>query len=269
MPSTNPLQPVMEHGWICGFRNMVRKENSLWWSTRKWWVQSLVWLFILNGFIALILWIIPALDKSPSVPAATELLQVFVTTLEGGFAMIGVMVLAQGLVVNEKKFGTAAWIMSNPVSRSSFILSKLVGNGWGIFIIVVLLQSLVCYFQLSLKAHFLPNPVPFILGIALVCLHMLFYLTLGIMLGTLFNSTGPVVGISIGLFIGLTILSQVLAGIAPWLAGILPDRITQLAGIVTAGQALPAAWPIPVSIAVILSVIFILIAIFRFGREEF
>jgi len=269
MSSTDTLQPVIEHGWVCGFRNMLRKENSLWWNTRKWWVQSLVWLFILNGFIALILWIIPAFDKSPSAPAGTELLQVFVTTLEGGFAMIGVMVLAQGLVVNEKKFGTAAWIMSSPVSRSAFILAKLVGNGWGIFITVVLLQGLVCYFQVSLKAHSLPNPIPFIMGIALVCLPMLFYLTLGIMLGTLFNSTGPVVGISIGLFIGLNILSQVLGVFAPWLVGILPEKITTLAGVVTAGQPLPTGWPLPVAFAVILSVIFILIAIFRFGREEF
>jgi hypothetical protein len=69
--------------------------------------------------------------------------------------------------------------------------------------------------------------------------------------------------------IGFNSLLQILAGIAPRLAGILPDMIVILAGAVTVGQALPTGWPFPVAIAVILSVIFILIAIFGFGREEF
>jgi len=69
--------------------------------------------------------------------------------------------------------------------------------------------------------------------------------------------------------IGFNSLLQILAGIAPRLAGILPDMIVKLAGAVAAGQDLPVAWPFPVAIAVIMSVVFILIAILRFGREEF
>ena len=56
MSSGKTLQPVVEHGWRSGFANLLRKENSLWWGTRKWWVQTLVWLFISNGIIAFILW---------------------------------------------------------------------------------------------------------------------------------------------------------------------------------------------------------------------
>ena len=141
MSSENTLQPVNERGWLSGFRNMLRKENSLWWGTRKWWVQCLVWMLIYNGLIGLIIWVIPAIEKNADVPKGIEMLQVFIS-MQGFFSTVGVMVLAQGLIINEKKFGTAAWVMSSPVSRSAFILSKLVANSLGIFILIVLLPAL-------------------------------------------------------------------------------------------------------------------------------
>ena len=67
MSSGKTLQPVVEHGWLSGFANLLRKENSLWWGTRKWWVQTLVWLVISNGMIAFILWGIPLVDPSPTM----------------------------------------------------------------------------------------------------------------------------------------------------------------------------------------------------------
>jgi ABC-type transport system involved in multi-copper enzyme maturation permease subunit len=273
MSSSETLQPVIEHGWRSGFANLLRKENSLWWGTRKWWVQTLIWLFISNGVIAFILWGIPLFDPSETTNLNSSsdfyaLIKVFLQ-LELFFASFGVMVHSQGLIVNEKKFGTAAWVLSNPVSRSSFIFSKLIGHGWAMFIILVVVQSLVVYLQLALKAGTYYNPLPFIYAIGVMCLFLLFFLALALMLGTLFDSTGPVIGIPIALLIGMNLLPQILGGLAPWLVLVLPISLTDLAIAIAAAQSLPANWYFPLISTGVLIVIFIALAIVRLGREEF
>jgi ABC-2 type transport system permease protein len=272
MSSAEILQPVVEHGWRSGFTNLLRKENSLWWGTRKWWVQTLIWLFISNGIIAFILWVIPVFDPSGDMnlngSGVNELIRVFLQ-MEAFFTSLGVMVLSQGLIVNEKKFGTAAWIHSNPVSRSSFIFSKLVSHAWAMFIILVVVQSLVVYLQLVLKAGMFFNPVPFIAATGFLCLLLLFYLVLALMLGTLFNSTGPVVGISLAIGFGMSILPQLLGTLAPWLVAILPESLIELAMAIGIGLSLPEGWYFPMISTGVLIVIFIVLAIVRWGREEF
>lgn len=272
MSSSNTLQPVIEHGWLSGFANLLRKENSLWWGTRKWWVQTLVWLVITNGIIAFILWIVPLIDSSGDMNldsnGVKELTRVFLQ-METFFTSLGVMVLSQGLIVNEKKFGTAAWVLSNPVSRSSIIYSKLVGHGWAMFVILIVVQNLMAYLQLALKGGMFFNPVRLIYAISVLGLLLLFYLTLALMLGTLFNSTGPVIGISIALGIGMSVLPQILENLIPWLSKILPGRLADIILAIGGELPLPADWYYPLVSTGVLIVIFIALAIFRLGREDF
>jgi ABC-2 type transport system permease protein len=272
MSSAENLQPVVEHGWRSGFANLLRKENSLWWGTRKWWMQTLIWLFISNGIIAFIVWVIPVFDPSgdtnPNGSGVNELIRLFLQ-MEAFLASLGVMVLSQGLIVNEKKFGTAAWVHSNPVSRSSFILSKLVSHGWAMFIILIVVQSLVVYLQLALKAGMFFNPLPFIAATGVLCLLLLFYLVLALMLGTLFNSTGPVIGISLAVGFGMNILVQLLGTVAPWLVAILPEGLIKAALAIGAGLSLPEGWYYPMISTGVLIVIFVTLAIVRWRREEF
>jgi ABC-type transport system involved in multi-copper enzyme maturation permease subunit len=272
MSSEISLQLVVEHGWRSGFANLLRKENSQWWLTRKWWVQTLIWLSISNGIIAFILWGIPLID--PTSPTnlnssdVNELLKVFLQ-LESLFATFGVMVLSQGLIVNEKKFGTAAWLFSNPVSRSSFLTSKLCGHGWAMFIILIAVPSLVAYLQIALKAGIYFNPLPFIYATGVICLFLLLFLALALMLGTLFASTGPVIGIPIALLIGMSLLPQILGKLTPWLISILPSRLIELALVIVMGQSLAADWYFPLISTGSLVVICIAVAILRFALEEF
>ena len=272
MSSGKLLQPVVEHGWRSGFTNLLRKENSLWWETRRWWVQTLIWLFISNGIIAFILWGIPLFDPSADMnlngSGVNELIKVFLQ-MEALFTSLGVMVLSQGLIVNEKKFGTAAWVHSNPVSRSSFIFSKLVSHGWAMFIILIVVQSLVVYLQLTLKAGMYFNPVPLIAATGVLCLLLLFYLVLALMLGTLFNSTGPVIGISLAVGFGMSILRQLLGTLVPWLVAFLPESLIEVALAIGTGLSLPEGWYFPMISTGVLIVIFIALAIVRWGREEF
>src|SRR5512139_2338073 len=43
------LVPRRTHGWRMGFANMLAKENAAWWRTRRWWIQSLVAIFFVDG----------------------------------------------------------------------------------------------------------------------------------------------------------------------------------------------------------------------------
>lgn len=226
-----------------------------------------LWLLILNGFIAFILWLVPVLNPGEA-PSPSEGLEVFMMFL-GFFGAIGVMVLTQGAIVGEKRSGTAAWILSNPVARSAFILSKLIGNAMGILAILVVLQGLVAYSQISLRGKDLLPPIPFVAAMGLQSLHLLFYLTLALMLGTFFNARGPVIGISIGFLIAQNLLGQLLAGFVPWLPLVLPESVMTMAVPVAQGQTLPSEWPIPIIAISLMSVAFTLVAIWRFQREEF
>ena len=152
MASAGVLQPVKESGWRRGLANLLRKENGEWWHTRRWWTQSLLWLLIVNGTLALGVWVLPIVDPE-EVGGTIENIGIFVQVM-AQFPMFAVIVITQGAVIGEKQSGTAAWIMSAPVSRSAFILAKLIANALGFFVTIILVQGLVAYVQLSL-VHFL------------------------------------------------------------------------------------------------------------------
>lgn len=268
MSHSEAIQLVNESGKFRGFANLLRKENSLWWGTRKWWTQTLIWLLISNGLIALIIWIIPAFDSSASIPPPSETMDVFLK-VHGAFATIGVMILSQSAIVEEKRSGTAEWILSNPVSRSAFVLSKFLGNALGVLVILVLVQGGIAYLQISLRNGFFPLLVPYLETMGLLSLTLLFYLTLSLMLGTIFKTRGPVIGISIGLLVIQSILRQLAMTWVPWLPLVMPDTLMQMASPIVQGQPLPAEWPFPIISTTLMSILFVLIAMWRFNREEF
>jgi ABC-type transport system involved in multi-copper enzyme maturation permease subunit len=265
MSANSSLQLVNEPKWRSGFVNFLRKENGMWWGTSKWWVQSLLWFFVFNGFVILLLWIVPTMEPS-SAQTPPEILSAFLP-FSGALGTIGVMILMQSAIVGEKKSGTAEWIMSNPVSRISFILSKFVANAFCILTILIVLQGLIVYLQFSLHSADFLRPVPFITALSLNSLHMLFYLTLSLMLGAFFNSRGPVIGISFAVLVGQDILSQLLEPKFPWLPQIMPARLVEMAPPVILGQPIPSN--IPILTVSAMSVAFIVVAIWRFSREEF
>jgi ABC-2 type transport system permease protein len=268
MSKTDAIPLFDQSGRMRGFANLLSKENGLWWRTRKWWVQSLVWTLISNGIIALILWVIPAFEPSESVPPLSEILQVFIS-IHTAAATIGVIVIVQGAIVGEKKSGTAEWILSNPVSRTDFILSKLLGNALGIMVIILIMQFSVGYFQISVR-YGGPLPLtPFVKAMGLTGLILFFYLALTLMLGTFFSGRGPVIGISIAVLVAQEPLGGLLSHWLPWLPWVLPESVMGLVGTVILEQPLPEKWFIPILSTVILSILFILVAIERFKREEF
>lgn len=255
------LIPVRERATLGGFGNMFRKELGQWWGTRTWWVQTIIWVAILNGISTIV-----ALTEAMN---PNELLQEVVQTflpMSIVAVAIGTVIAAQGIIVGEKQMGTAAWVMSKPASRSAFILAKIIANTIGFWTTALLIPSII--FFMTMRALIpIPLSLPsFLSGVALAALSQLFYLTLTIMLGTFYNTRGPIAGIGIGFIMAGTLLRsfvpmQVLI-VTPWP---LPDIAAGLA----LGASLPSIWPVPVAVTALCILVMSTVALWRFGREEF
>lgn len=256
-----PLHVVSAGGWFGGFGNLLRKELGQWWGTRTGWIQTLIWIAILNGISTIVM-----LTESGDPDAQLiEVVQTFLPMSVGALA-IGTVIAVQGALVGEKELGTAAWVMSKPASRYAFILAKVVSYAASFWLSAILIPSTLFVVTASLLLQTPLSLGSFLPGVAIVALSQLFYLMLTLMLGTFFNSRGPIAAIGIAVVLtGLLLKSIIPMPIllaTPWP---LPDVSAGLA----LGASLPETWPIPVIATALWTVLFTILALWRFNREEF
>ena len=265
----NALQDLtlrVPRGSICGFLgpNGAGKSTTiklLLGLTRKWLVHLLIWLVFLNGFVV----VVALTDTETTVKIEQEAIEVFF--MAGAFAAgIGIVTAAQGAVVAEKQLGTAAWIMSKPASRSAFVLSKLVANALSFLGLAVVLPSMVFYGQSLLLWGQAPDPWAFLAAVGVAAVHVLFYLALTLLLGTLFDTRGPLTGIAMGVLLSGLLLPNVLPEIVTM---VLPWNLSRIAVGLTLGSAMPVIWPLPIVATALWTVAFVAVALWRFSREEF
>lgn len=254
-------------GWRMGLRNMLAKENFAWWRTRRWWIQILVAVLILNGSLALNL-------RDPQ-RMSVDLEAINFLNTSALFVPILIVILTLDSIIGERHSGTTAWVFSKPLQRPAFILSKLIAYGLGFLMTWVLIPNIIFYVQL-VAAGRVGLSIPGFIGlIGLSFLNLLFYMTLALMLATLFNSRVPGLGISI--FIAwagpLQILAKPMESYVPWLENILPWKLISgfgeppLAGYLALGAPLPTV--VPIIATVLWCVLFVVVAIWRISREEF
>ena len=55
MAANQAFQLEETRGWKMGLRNLMRKENGEWFKTRRWWIQLLIWLVLIDGFLLFLL----------------------------------------------------------------------------------------------------------------------------------------------------------------------------------------------------------------------
>ena len=284
MASNSELLIRGDSSWLGGFSNLWNKENRRWWGTRFWLIQLIIWALIING-ITFALYQLPVEETYGSESgesSAAEQAEIELMTqhpeliglipfmrLAGLGMVIGVLVIAQGAIIGEKQSGTAAWVLSKPVSRSGFIMSKLAGFGLGILGVMCVLEGTFLYIQIWLTTGVQIPLLHYAGMLGLVFLDLLFYLTLSIMLGTIFNSRGALIGIPLVLIFS----SMLIPNIPAWLISIMPwnllDNLTQPALALAVVQGQPIQSFTPIIATVIWCISFIGIAIWRFQREEF
>jgi ABC-2 type transport system permease protein len=269
MATGERLQRLTQSGWRMGLGNLLGQENGRWWRTRRWVIQSLIWTLVLGGILAGVLF---SGQSDPSL-GSNQLAQglALFSILGGLFPPIAVTIHAQDALIGEKQSGTAAWVLSKPVSRAAVIVSKLVANALGVLVTMVVVPGVAAYALIGIATgHFVP-PLFFVGGLAIMLVNLLFYLSLTIFLGTAFNHRGPVIGIPLALVFGF----QFVLGVAPWLINVMPwgliysasAQTPSLAAAIFQGQA-PASW-LPLGCTVLWIVLFVGLAIRRYGRQEF
>jgi ABC-2 type transport system permease protein len=270
MSTPSILLPVHETGWRRGFVTLLSKENGAWWGTRRWLIQTIIWVTILNGIVAIQLFATPAAESmGPGIPDRSSAGVMILMTMSLIALTIGAVIIAQEALIDEKQSGTAAWILSKPVSRVAFILSKFIAHGLGLLVTGMLIPGLVAVIMFTAVGGSIAIG-SFTTALGLVFLNVLFYLTLTLMLGTLFDGRGAVIAIPIAFMFG----AELFRSLTPWLVNITPwgllygmDSPVPPVVQVALGQAAPPMTPITATTA--WCVLFMVIALWRFTRQEF
>jgi ABC-2 type transport system permease protein len=263
---------IDQDGWRTGLGNMLRAELKSWWSTNTWWIQCLIWVGVVGGILAMVLF---ASQSSGQVGLPLQELTLLYGIFGGMFTTVGVVILMQGAVVGEKISGTAAWVLSKPISRSAFILAKLVANAIGVAITAFVVPGIVVYMILTLGGGYNLSISNFIGGLGILFLFAFYWLAFTLMLGAFFNSRGPVIGIPLALILGQQFILGLIVKFVPILVDYLPyimvmppqtERGSSIVGQVILGSS-PDSWT-PVFSAIPSILLFVLIGIWRFSREE-
>jgi ABC-2 type transport system permease protein len=267
------LLPARGSGWLAGFGNMLGKELGEWFCTRRWLWQLLIWVVIVNGFVAFMLFVTPMLNANGLQTVGAGEAEMIPPESVGFywalplailFGIAGVVILTQDEIIQEKQSGTAAWILSKPAARSAFILTKLLSNLLGALIFIVVLPALVTLGQTYLAVHKLVPIASLLAGLGVAWLALAFYISLVILLGVLFQSRGPVLGVALGaMFVG-----RLLASFFPPMAFVLPVTMDGVAQMLMLGMPLPAMMISQVISTAVLTAVFILVALWRFQRIE-
>lgn len=141
------------------------------------------------------------------------------------FGFILAVLLGMGAVAGEKEQGTAAMIMSKPLPRWAFLLSKFVAQT-AVYLLAFFLSGLGAYIYtwvlfepLSLGA--------FVLGNLLLWAWMLTFAAITLLASTIANSTGAAAGLALGGAVLLAILGSLPnigalfpAGLVAWASGL-------------------------------------------------
>jgi ABC-2 type transport system permease protein len=194
------------------FPVLLRKDLTEQWRSRRMLIVTLV--FLLAGFGS------PLLAKyTPEIvarfggvqlsfptPTAADAIDQLLKNL-GQFGPFAAILLAMGAVARELERGTAAFILSKPVSRRAFLISRFLA-------LTVTLGTAVVAASLAAYAYtailFTSLPVGgFIAAMLLVLLAVLVYAAVTFLGSTVLDSSLPAAGIGFAVFVTTAVLSAI------------------------------------------------------------
>lgn len=257
-------------GFRMGLRNLLKKENNEWWGTNRWWIQAIIWSTLIVGLTASTLIGLPRFaEANGEFLDVKELVLNSVQILFGLGSLasaIGIIIITQSEIIGEKQNGTAGWILSKPISRTAFYLSKLLSNGFSTLILMVGLPLTLGY-VLFLTQKYPIELSNFLIAAGLMIIHSIFYLSLSLLLGVFSEKRGVILAGTLGVLLG----GQVLSGILKFLVYILPVALPQImpAIVIDGPASIPTELWIPVAVTFIWSLFFIGLSIHKIQRLEF
>jgi ABC-2 type transport system permease protein len=250
------------------FRTLLAKEFREQW--RTWKMIVFLAVFLITGMISPVLakYTPELLKMVPNLPAgladiiptptmADSVVQYLKNTEQ--FGILLVILLTMGVVAQEKERGTAAMLLTKPVSRSAMILAKWL-SGMTIVLAGLLADGLACLAYTAV----LFEPIPFV---AFWTLNLLLfvnlgvYLTVALMASTLARSQSVAAAVAFG---GLIVL--LIVGSIPRLSDFMPGQLVAWgSSLVLKGEE--TVWP-ALGVAVGIIALALFIACSRFEREE-
>lgn len=250
-------------GPLTGVANQTRREAGQWWATRRWWTSALAWTVVLNGVLALLLWVVPRLD-GPAELAAFDLTELAVqfAGLAAVLTAAGTVLVTQGLLLDDRRDGLVEWLLSKPLARPALIVAKFAGHAPALLVVAVVIPWMGVWLQLSVAAG---EPWPagrWLAAVALVALLAAFQLSLVLALSTVTASRAMVLAVPLAALVA----SDVVTSFAPWTADWLPWGIGRISGVVLTHGDLVSAQLVVVTVAATAAAV--LAAAWRFSRVE-
>lgn len=175
------------------------------------------------------------------------------------FGILLALVFSMGAVAVEKDKGTAAMILSKPLSRSSFILSKFAALALT-FILAVIVAGLACYYY----TYFLFGALDIVNWLTLnglLILYLLVYVAITLLFSTLVRTQYAAIGLSFGALILLGIF-----GSLPGIGSYFPDALISNAAQIMSGGTVETWTGLWVSTGLI--VLSLAIACLAFRKQE-
>jgi hypothetical protein len=229
-------------GPLVGVGNLVRREAATWWATGRWRGQALAWTVILGGLLAAMLWLFPALMEGTEAAVSSEVRDIArqFPDLAAVIIAVGVVLLSQGLILDEQRNGVLEWLLSKPLARPAVIVAKFLGHGLGLVATVVLLPWLVVHGMVSVAAGGLWSPARSLAVAGLLGLVVLFHLAAVLLLSTLTSSRVAVLAIPIVAVVS----ADAVTGLMPDAFYVLPWSLGPIASVLWADGVLLTPWPV-------------------------
>ena len=247
-----------------GFRNLIGKENGEWAAGPSLLVHAVIWILIVAVLSAVIAFVRGEMEPGYTPKDINDAGALMFFVLGSVASVIAVVAKTQGAIIGEKQLGTAAWVLSKPASRRAFLLAKLAVHFRWLLMVTLLVPAVVFYGLVTAVSTLPPPPLLFVGGLAILALGLLFYLALSLLLGTVFESRGPLAGTVFGFMVA----GFMVANYAPWLTAAFPWLFFQSGFNLVAQERIPAHNLISIPATALWTGLFVLLALRRFERAE-
>lgn len=239
---------------MTGFAAFLGKELTEIRRTWRIWVIPGILLFL--GLTSpIIAAITPALVKSVTAsqrgmvvqlppPTAVDAVAQFIKNLDQ-FVLIAIIIAGAGAISGERSSGTAILVLTKPLSRGAFVVTKMLSQ----FLLLVTATALGTAAFLGVTSLIFTGAVaaPVLTAVAL----WLLYATLLVVVMTLFSTAFKSRGAAAGAGLGFYFFTLLLASWAPAAHYTFVGLIPAMSGALT-GRALSLGWPVPTAIAAII-----------------
>ena len=167
-------------------------------------------------------------------PTVMDAIGQYVKNIEQ-FGILLALLLSMGLVAVEKERGTAALVLSKPLSRSAFIIAKFLGLATVLLIALTVAAIGGYYYTLFL---FEPLSLGAWLGLnGSMALLMLVVVAITLLFSTLFTSQAAAAGVAFGVYLLISLFGNIPA-VSPYI----PDRVVAW-GVSLFTPQLTSVWP--------------------------